>query len=118
MIYNEIVSLLKEVDLYILRIPWDLSNNNEVILQAKIVGYNSEKPTHHKRASYSDLVGKGKDLDSLAQNIFNTMSDKESMILLGSYNDYKEVIEWLPGEKKFKKRKLVEMELLEINCPL
>ena len=119
MTYKRLVDLLYQVGLFITDCKWEQGDIGKVILYGTVSAKTeNDTPCFHKGASYSELSGSGYSVDTLAENIWDKMTDKNAKILIGRYGDYHSVIEWSWGNREFVKRKLTEIEAMDCNCPI
>lgn len=115
MTYQELQELLKKSGLFIKNQPFAVTGNNELFLTANITT-GSEIISIRRGACHSYFSFSGKDQNELVKNFWETT--RKSELLIGHYNDYKEIIEWSESDDCFKRRPLTKNEELDLNHSL
>lgn len=109
--YKEFLKKLSGVELLIGYKDWYQNENGVLVLEGQVRSQTQKlNPYIKKGACWGGVIGKGKDLDELAQNIFEQLTN--NIILLGSYSKFTKKLEFAG---KFITKNLSQDELMEYN---
>lgn len=119
---SKLKNLLAEVKLKIPTPTVRIQNDGKSLFSVTIEDISSTiengKITVHKIASYTYITAYGTTYGKALKNLYDKIINPENLILIGSYNNYREKITWNSKLEKFERFTLTENESIKINCIL